>query len=352
MNAILSGVSETAYFLDNGKIFSIHLAKPSTKVERSNTELNHFLRNNGRLVYRSDVSQDVAVTLLNILCNQEDALDLSLMILDGDLSLQLRRKIAIELDNLFLNGDLIEYIENIFFSMPMPSKTLLGESNKVCLWQKCTRVSGLFHKIFHYQNEINIVWQSWESIPMSLFKDESERHQIRYTLIEQGLFKIISEEITRTEVDVLENKIKQLHGQWLNFEKTLTVFIKNVKTYIRREKNITIRKEDLHFWMGVVDRAVRDLMALEKYIKSDPYLLEDPVFRYDYQTFKKWFRSSSCEAGSFKWICSLHGLDPDWALNKINEQIKYQQSLVEEKHDLEEEFNSAMHMPQNKSLIA
>ena len=70
-----------------------------------------------------------------------------------------------------------------------------------------------------------------------------------------------------------------------------------------------------------MDRAVRDLVALERY-RQDPAIMEDPVFRYDYRTLKKWFHSTSMEPGSFNWICSLVNIDPKWALNRLEDRLK------------------------------
>lgn len=78
---------------------------------------------------------------------------------------------------------------------------------------------------------------------------------------------------------------------------------------------------DTHLWMAVLDRAVRDLVALERY-KQDPKVMEDPVFRYDYRTLKKWFHSISMEPGSFNWICSLVSIDPKWALKRLEERLQ------------------------------
>lgn len=78
---------------------------------------------------------------------------------------------------------------------------------------------------------------------------------------------------------------------------------------------------DTHLWMAVLDRAVRDLVALERY-KQDPKVMEDPVFRYDYRTLKKWFHSVSMEPGSFNWICSLVSIDPKWALKRLDERLQ------------------------------
>ncbi|MBF0158394.1 MAG: hypothetical protein HQL58_02615 [Magnetococcales bacterium] len=78
---------------------------------------------------------------------------------------------------------------------------------------------------------------------------------------------------------------------------------------------------DTHLWMAVMDRAVRDLVALERY-RQDPAVLDDPVFRYDYRTLRKWFHASSMEPGSFNWICSLVNIDPKWALRRLEERLK------------------------------
>ncbi|MBF0446724.1 MAG: hypothetical protein HQL67_00840 [Magnetococcales bacterium] len=78
---------------------------------------------------------------------------------------------------------------------------------------------------------------------------------------------------------------------------------------------------DTHLWMAVMDRAVRDLVALERFKKENSEILEDPVFRYDYSTLKKWFYSKSMEPGAFNWICSLVNIDPSWALAQLEKRL-------------------------------
>ena len=77
---------------------------------------------------------------------------------------------------------------------------------------------------------------------------------------------------------------------------------------------------DTHLWMAVMDRAVRDLVALDRY-RQDPNVMDDPVFRYDYRSLRKWFHSSSMEPGSFRWICSLVNIDPRWALRRLEQRL-------------------------------
>lgn len=78
---------------------------------------------------------------------------------------------------------------------------------------------------------------------------------------------------------------------------------------------------DTHLWMAVMDRAVRDLVALERY-RKDLKVMDDPVFRYDYRTLRRWFHSPSMEPGSFNWICSLVSIDPRWALRRLEERLQ------------------------------
>ena len=78
---------------------------------------------------------------------------------------------------------------------------------------------------------------------------------------------------------------------------------------------------DTYLWIAVLDRAVRDLIALERF-RQDPNVMKDPVFLYDYRTLIKWFHSSSMEPGSFSWICSLVNIDQRWALSQLRKRIK------------------------------
>ncbi len=92
-------------------------------------------------------------------------------------------------------------------------------------------------------------------------------------------------------------------------------YYSNVGDFPETDNNST------HLWMAVMDRAVRDLVALERYLQ-DPTVMEDPVFRYDYRSLKRWFHCSAMEPGSFQWICSLVNIDPLWALNRLEQRLK------------------------------
>ncbi|MBF0444051.1 MAG: hypothetical protein HQL68_00560 [Magnetococcales bacterium] len=96
---------------------------------------------------------------------------------------------------------------------------------------------------------------------------------------------------------------------------------------------------DTHLWMAVMDRAVRDLVALEKFRREDSQVLEDPVFRYDYRTLKKWFYSHSMEPGSFNWICSLVNIDSSWALARLEERLEI--DITKKPHQDQKEKNAA-----------
>jgi hypothetical protein len=108
-----------------------------------------------------------------------------------------------------------------------------------------------------------------------------------------------------------------------------TAFLVKEEVFAKMKKNLdsdqmderVYDNNDTHLWMAVMDRAVRDLVALEKY-RKDPKVMDDPVFRYDYRTLKKWFQSASMEPGSFNWICSLVSIDPKWALKRLEERLE------------------------------
>ena len=78
---------------------------------------------------------------------------------------------------------------------------------------------------------------------------------------------------------------------------------------------------DVHLWLAVLDRAIRDLISLERF-KDDPTVKDDPIFIYDYRSLRRWFRSTSMELGSFRWICSLVEIEPEWALQRLGQKMQ------------------------------
>ena len=77
---------------------------------------------------------------------------------------------------------------------------------------------------------------------------------------------------------------------------------------------------DVHLWLAVIDRGVRDIEALER-AKGSPAALDNPLFNADYNGLKRWFASSSMDTGAFNWICSLVGMAPQWARERISDRI-------------------------------
>ncbi|MBF0358106.1 MAG: hypothetical protein HQL70_05815 [Magnetococcales bacterium] len=86
------------------------------------------------------------------------------------------------------------------------------------------------------------------------------------------------------------------------------------------QKKVTPSGSDVHLWLSVLDRAVRDLNSLKRF-ENDPVISEDPVYIYDFRSLKRWFRSTEMEIGSFRWICNLVEVDPVWALKKLEKQM-------------------------------
>lgn len=98
---------------------------------------------------------------------------------------------------------------------------------------------------------------------------------------------------------------------------------------------------DTHLWTAVMDRAVRDLIALERYLLQDPQVIEDPIFRSDYRALNKWFHSSSMEPGTFYWICALVNIDPGWARNKLEERLQVSLKGVDKQNKIEQPISTS-----------
>ena len=82
-------------------------------------------------------------------------------------------------------------------------------------------------------------------------------------------------------------------------------------------------------WIEVLTLAIEDLQRLTRKAESNPQIMNNAAFRAEYREIVDWFRSESCEEGSFSWIC-LHVLDfeQDYAMRIINDRMEYNKKMT------------------------
>ena len=200
MDAVLSGVSETAFCREGDRWFSVHLEQPDVQVVRSPQEQAHFLRGDGRLVFLKDVNLPAALERLRQLSDEEDMLDLALMVMDSNVSPGLRHEAAEVLEEMLASEHLQLFLENLLFSRPLPEETREEKRWEASAGVSLPRVEQLLHRLWDSQTEIDRVFSRWEALSEDLFEARGGKLAAGFMLMEQGWFRKLAMALREDQV--------------------------------------------------------------------------------------------------------------------------------------------------------
>jgi tetratricopeptide (TPR) repeat protein len=240
MNAVISALARIAIVFDEEKIFSIHVDDPDQLVPRMPADISFLLGNVSDFQFMEDVIREEIVEQLIAVCDYEDSLELTLILLDKDLSDEIRGEAAIGLEQLLESGDVRIYIDNIFYTRPLPESADLPGAIRYSQLKQTIKVESLLRNIEKYQPTITNVWQAWGTIPVNCFGSEETKTQILNAAVKQGLFRkivtLLSDKSDIVEYDV-SNELKYLLRQrafveeWYNPLITLLVSLISYSLY-------------------------------------------------------------------------------------------------------------------------
>jgi hypothetical protein len=125
-----------------------------------------------------------------------DALSLFLTAVNPEMPMDLRRDAAVEVDELLKSERVNEYLQAVLFANTLPDKAVVShllEDHAHPLGGKALRAKAPRFVVFantllQLQPEVEVVCQSWESIPPGVFASASQERTARYTLMRAGCF--------------------------------------------------------------------------------------------------------------------------------------------------------------------
>ena len=214
MNAIISAVAATAVLMESGAIWSLQPGRPGDRIERSEADVAYMLQGATDLQFLTDVSEGAAVAALEDACQKQEALDLSLILLDSTTDADIREEAAEALEEVLQEDELQEsmrwekfladpsvvsrqkwldagksvviYVESILYARPLPaSADAIGAQS---VRERCPEVNRLLGRVWSFQEDIRRVRDAWEAIPPHLFQPPDGRKRAERAAIESGLF--------------------------------------------------------------------------------------------------------------------------------------------------------------------
>lgn len=229
MNALLSGLAGQGLLLDDDKHYLISIDAPDEIKPVAEMGFFPFFNDRDTLTFLENVTPAEALRELQLLYRQQEALDLALMLFDDDLSVELRREAATELDELLNNEAVQAYLKAILYAKPLPPSADKTGALKTAEEAKTVLVLPFLKILIERQKQIALVRRSWDTLPMDLFKAEAPQSKVHAIAIENQLFLKLVESLVLEQLDQFERDALDTLKSVKNHERIVNCWIGNLR---------------------------------------------------------------------------------------------------------------------------
>lgn len=213
MQAVISGQAGVALLVEGDRLSSIHAGKTDEVVRRRNREIPYLFGDARDFQFLEDVELPEVARELELATTKADALHVALILLDPQLTHDTRREAAEELTELSEIKGVLEYVEAVLYSRPMPGDGDLPGA-LLCCAGRSEPARQLLLRLGSLQGPIAVVFGAWEQIPDRLFGSEQDRRYALAMVVRAGLFRDFVETLA-TQGDVGEFLERTLRGSSL-----------------------------------------------------------------------------------------------------------------------------------------
>lgn len=192
MDAIISGRAGRAVVFDGEQWLSVGLDRDA-EPRRCSAGDAHILSSDARdLVRVTDTTLEAVRERLSLARDQDDALQLALFTLDGELSIETRREAVRVLQHQLARPELRGFVRDVLFSHPAPASADLAGATKLAVDMLAARVVALLLAVTQWQPRIEAVWRAWHALAEEgAFGDEDERADTCAAFVRAGMFRAL-----------------------------------------------------------------------------------------------------------------------------------------------------------------
>ncbi|MEK6303475.1 MAG: tetratricopeptide repeat protein [Acidobacteriota bacterium] len=189
MNAVISGRAGLALLIEGESLMSLDVDDLETLVPRSSYDLRFLLADATDLVTLDDTDHEQTAQRLDLEHDMACALDMTLIALDPETSMELRAEAVAALDELLGDSRVIDRLELTMYAKPLPdSADLMGAL--FCTEAKTVAARAFFERLSRDQAAIGAVREAWDALPDSLFGDEATAKAVFHDAVfHEGLFR-------------------------------------------------------------------------------------------------------------------------------------------------------------------
>ena len=192
MNAVISGRAGLALLIEGESLMSLDVDDLETLVPRSHYDLRFLLADATDLVTLENTDRDQTAERLDLEHDIACALDMTLIALDSDSSMELRAEAVEALDELLANARVVERLEFTMYAKPLPEAAdLMGAL--FCTEVTMAASRSFFERLDRCQTAIATVREAWDALPDNLFGDEQSAKAVFHDAVSrEGLFRVLT----------------------------------------------------------------------------------------------------------------------------------------------------------------
>ena len=189
MDAVVSGQARTALIIDNGNLLSFNLDSPENLIQRRESDIRYIFGEATDLRFIENTNRKYIFDALQTDYCKACALDLALMLLDKDIQ-ETKPLIAETLEKCFLETDIDDYLDSIFYSHPLPKNA--DTKNALNLCKKSFPTTYLWlSSLVDRQESISQVKKIWDSLDTDVFRDDETLINFEKTFAQEGIFRVL-----------------------------------------------------------------------------------------------------------------------------------------------------------------
>lgn len=245
MNAILSGLAGKGLLIDGDKFYTISIDTSEIKPIQE-TSLHFFFGEQDKLSFLQDVTTEKALLKLQVLYQQQRALNLALILFDKNLSSQLRIRVAGVLEDLLSSSEVQSYLKAILYAKPLPPSAdkmgVLEEAKEAV----ANKVWHLLDELINRQQQISLACQSWDVLPMDFFREDYSQMEVHSIAVESGLFAKLVENLVNDKLDQFQRDALNVLGSVAGHEKIINLWVQNLQ--VLNQQHVDILKKGIEIW--------------------------------------------------------------------------------------------------------
>jgi hypothetical protein len=197
VNAVVSGRAGVGLLVDGDRLLSFGLGDQEL-LARTPQEYRALFGSARDVEFLIAIDSVAARRCLQLAVAREDALDLVLSLLDGELRDETRRAAALELDEHLEDESVTSEVAAVLYARPLPEDA--DPEGAIQCAEGCTGVLAFMERLLTDQPAVQRVHEAWVAVPDDLFSSVEDRRATETLFIRCGLFRELARAVESAEV--------------------------------------------------------------------------------------------------------------------------------------------------------